>query len=476
MKRTLIAAAVCAAAASPAFAAPPNPYLFNVTGVTDTVGIEGFVRLFGSVSVTSTAGAVVNNNQTVTLANVSLEPNYQSYQLGAVTSSVNDSNNSVTVKGGSTYTSNDMFSMTGAHGWMTTTSSSHDSSSMTQHTVTGMSTTTTGTTSHLTTTLNKSSNSSGGASIVGGLSVSGSASLTKTHTHQPIPYGSVSSTTVTGSLGVSGNAGVSWNNSSMTSQTAGSTLDSGSSTTTTVNQTSNVTNQHHDQAASKNQSDSTMYANKTTNVSKTKTWGYSNSVTKVDETVQGAITQYTDTRTPGVLDAGTGANSMQNVNGNLGVNIGEGIDNAQSNDVALASVDVGNVFGNAQIFNHQSSSGSASVDNFKLNASVGDGSLSAVSGNVGVNVASGVGNAQNNSLAGAVTTVNAGQASTVAMVATDDSTQTAAAQASGRFEGSAMLGADALHGASGNIGVNIAGGIGNVQHNGLAISALNNGH
>ncbi len=162
--------------------------------------------------------------------------------------------------------------------------------------------------------------------------------------------------------------------------------------------------------------------------------------------------------------------------GNLGINIAEGISNAQSNDVSLASVDIGNVFGNAQIFSTQSSSGTARINNFNLNASIGDGSLSGVTGNVGVNVASGIGNVQNNSLAGAVTTTKPGNALTTAMVATDDNSQTAGMTVTGQFQGTAMLGSNALANASGNIGVNIAGGAGNLQHNGLAIAALNSGH
>jgi len=144
--------------------------------------------------------------------------------------------------------------------------------------------------------------------------------------------------------------------------------------------------------------------------------------------------------------------------------------------VSLASVDIGNVFGNAQIFNNQTSSGMAKINNFNLNASIGDGSLSGVTGNVGVNVASGIGNVQNNSLAGAVTTTTPGNALTTAMVATDDNSQSASMAVKGQFQGTAMLGANALANASGNIGVNIAGGAGNLQHNGLAIAALNSGH
>jgi hypothetical protein len=199
-------------------------------------------------------------------------------------------------------------------------------------------------------------------------------------------------------------------------------------------------------------------------------------LTTTDVKTTGSVTQYYDTRVAGTLTATTGAGAASGVSGNLGINIAEGIDNAQSNDTSLASVDVGNVFGNAQIFNKQSSAGSAKINNFNLNASIGDNSLQNVSGNVGVNVASGIGNVQNNSLAGAVTTTSPGAAKTTAMVATDENSQSASMSVKGQFQGTATLGAGALAGATGNIGVNIAGGAGNLQHNGLAIAALNSGH
>ncbi|MFP3748061.1 hypothetical protein SB816_33905, partial [Achromobacter sp. SIMBA_011] len=82
---------------------------------------------------------------------------------------------------------------------------------------------------------------------------------------------------------------------------------------------------------------------------------------------------------------------------------------------------------------------------------------------------SGVGNAQNNSLAASTTT--SGSNASYAMIATDQTSQTANTSFQGSFAGTAMLGAGALANATGNIGVNIAGGVGNVQHNGLAIAA-----
>jgi hypothetical protein len=156
------------------------------------------------------------------------------------------------------------------------------------------------------------------------------------------------------------------------------------------------------------------------------------------------------------------------------MNVAEGVDNAQSNDASLASVDTGNVFGNAQIFSSQSSSGAAKVNNFMLNASLGDNSLSNVSGNLGVNIAAGVANVQNNSLAASTTNLKDGSAPlAVAMIATDDNSQSAALSFQGSISGTAMIGAGALQNSTGNIGVNIAGGAGNLQHNGLAIAATN---
>src|ERR1700761_5984242 len=98
MKRTLIAAAVLAAASSSVFASPlKNPFIFNATMVGEAVGIEGFVTLFGCVGVSSTAGAVVNNTQTA-YANASLSPNAQTYTSGSVTTHIN--NNYSNVNGG----------------------------------------------------------------------------------------------------------------------------------------------------------------------------------------------------------------------------------------------------------------------------------------------------------------------------------------------------------------------------------------
>ena len=109
MKRTLIAAAVFAAATGSAFAVPANPFLFNSTAVGQQVGIEGWVTLFGCVQVSSTAGAVINNSQTVN-ANATLYPQAQSFQIGAVTTTYNDRNWSVNGTGANGTYNNSSFS------------------------------------------------------------------------------------------------------------------------------------------------------------------------------------------------------------------------------------------------------------------------------------------------------------------------------------------------------------------------------
>ena len=58
------------------------------------------------------------------------------------------------------------------------------------------------------------------------------------------------------------------------------------------------------------------------------------------------------------------------------------------------------------------------------------------------------------------------------MIASDQNCQTAGASVNGQFTGSSLLGGGALAGATGNIGVNIASGVGNLQHNGLAVASV----
>jgi len=527
MKRTIIAAAVFAVATSSAFASPKDPYIFNATLVGEQVGIAGWVTLFGCVQVSSTAGAVVDNNQNIHV-NASLDPQAQSYTKGAVTTSYNNKSVSLVGTGTNSTYSNSSFA-TASQSTQGHTSTSSDVSNSTSTKSSSSSYGYGNTASAAEASQAHSASDSGWASNSASASnktSSEGSNYASNNAHSSYSNGNGSqgaSGSVTTGYSVSsggdwyngynsqthsGSEGSSWgynkahNSGSSTTASQGYNSAQSSNSTASADQnksnyadasqswaatatdsgsgykgkTSTSTSAHNSSSTRSEASASSSSYGTSTQASKQ--WGYSvnDTLASTDVTTTGHITQIYNTQVAGTLNATTGTGAADGVSGNLGINIAEGIDNAQSNDTSLASVDVGNVFGNAQIFNTQSASGHAKINNFNLNASIGDNSLQSVSGNVGVNVASGIGNGQNNSLAGAVTTTNPGAAKTTAMVATDDNSQSATMSVQGQFQGTASLGAGALNGSSGNIGVNIAGGAGNLQHNGLAIAALSSGH
>ncbi|GCB06022.1 cell surface protein [Ralstonia sp. SET104] len=161
--------------------------------------------------------------------------------------------------------------------------------------------------------------------------------------------------------------------------------------------------------------------------------------------------------------------ALQGAQGAVGLNVAAGAGNAQSNDVALAAVDAGKVFASAQVFNNQSDPGeSLAIGNAVNMASLSGNALKGAKGTIGVNIAAGAGNLQENGMA--ASTNSSGHIAK----ATDYNKQ-AADNNSLRLNGCdptnvASLSGSALMNAMGNIGVNIAAGAGNLQHNGLAIA------
>ncbi len=166
-------------------------------------------------------------------------------------------------------------------------------------------------------------------------------------------------------------------------------------------------------------------------------------------------------------------NALRSASGNIGANVAAGVGNAQANDTALSSVDGDDVFAHAMVFSSQETGINLGTDDgyadnqLFYTASASDNVLASASGNIGLNVAAGVGNAQTNALAASVNS-----SGTIAK-ATADSEQftiwnTLAAECD--LDNTAFLSGNALSGAVGNIGVNIAAGVGNAQHNGLAIA------
>jgi len=161
--------------------------------------------------------------------------------------------------------------------------------------------------------------------------------------------------------------------------------------------------------------------------------------------------------------------------GNTAVNVGAGIGNQQKNVLALANVDNDN-HQPTELINANATSAQLMLDtNFGTQWGYGDidfhsavyDSIEHNSGNIGVNVGSGAFNQQGNALA----------------VATADSTELSSATAGGMqvianasldidrvLDTSATM-KDSVNHNSGNIGVNVASGIGNQQANLLAIAA-----
>ncbi|WP_017774244.1 hypothetical protein [Paraburkholderia kururiensis] len=133
---------------------------------------------------------------------------------------------------------------------------------------------------------------------------------------------------------------------------------------------------------------------------------------------------------------------------------------------ADASADSQALFGATRLSATQESAGSATWNTWSepTLAAVGADALSRVSGNVGVNVAAGALNVQANQIAlvsGPQVEVDTKQQTQAAVRLEQTAAKSAALAAS--------LGAGALAGASGNIGVNVAAGGGNVQVNLLAV-------
>ena len=178
-------------------------------------------------------------------------------------------------------------------------------------------------------------------------------------------------------------------------------------------------------------------------------------------------------------DAFASDNALRGASGNIGANIAAGVGNAQANDVALSSVDGNRVFASAMVFNSQTTAINGATDapsgpdNQLFNdASVSDDVLSGASGNIGLNVAAGVGNAQSNALAASVNS-----SGTIAKASADSEQWTEFNEllAWCDLDNSASLSGNALSAAVGNIGVNIAAGAGNAQHNGLSIATASCG-
>jgi hypothetical protein len=171
------------------------------------------------------------------------------------------------------------------------------------------------------------------------------------------------------------------------------------------------------------------------------------------------------------LENGAGAG----ISGNIGINLAAGSGNLQGNATSIASTAAADVFSSANTVSRQTT-----LSNFAINVdrssneAVMDAALAGATGNIGLNLAVGVGNAQSNQLSmsesGASKVARAG----VAIEQSSSSNQQGAASRYGSTDSgnTVRMMSGALVGASGNIGVSIAAGVGNAQTNALSVSVV----
>ncbi|VVE01715.1 hypothetical protein PIN31009_02171 [Pandoraea iniqua] len=458
MKTKAIAAAALLVATGTAMASPNHQqysfsFIGNETNVLNLVGIFGLVGIRGCVTVDNTGNAVVQSNQSVDVHHVNLKgPLLGNYTTGHVTYGVDAKTTTVSDQGsayllaGKTTTHYD-----NSTSWVNASASGH---------------------------LNTNSSFQAGAGYVAGQSSSGSGGFIAGGGYQysniaggggiigggvlPLPGGlAIYGGYLVGNFGAGqGSAWGGYAYGQQSQQAAGFLAGGFLNTQKSFDAAFNAVVNHGNASV---ESDS---------IAAGALWGFSNTYTVATTWTKGAITFHTNTAVYQTMGATLGGGALANANGNIGVNVAAGADNAQANNVAIASLNAQPVYASAQVFANQSSKGSASLSQFYVTSSVGDGALAGATGNVGVNVASGIGNVQQNGLAAAVSQGATGWYKGGAANSTAQTDQKAGMKASGDFIANASLGAGALAWASGNIGVNVASGIGNVQSNSLAISAI----
>ncbi|WP_248883864.1 hypothetical protein [Acidithiobacillus acidisediminis] len=185
-------------------------------------------------------------------------------------------------------------------------------------------------------------------------------------------------------------------------------------------------------------------------------------------------------------------NALQGAYGNIGVNMTSGIFNQQGNNMAASHAqysDYANAYigANQTSFMNMSYSSENYGDDVRASNETGlyGNVLQSASGNIGVNEAAGISNQQSNSLAIAMAANKDSEGYPIGATANINATQTMAWD-SGNVPSEDMmyfesyvnnttgLGTNALEGANGNIGANMASGNSNQQSNNTALSAGKN--
>ena len=189
-------------------------------------------------------------------------------------------------------------------------------------------------------------------------------------------------------------------------------------------------------------------------------------------TAQGPAT-YTNTVT-------AGAGTLGNASGNIGLNMAAGDYNVQENAAVIASAEsldgsgaaeagsfslqnlYNNTFNDPNGGTHTAELENTDIDN---TVAIGDGLANGADGNIGVNAAAGAFNIQKNALV--IATVTGGNLAEATAGTLQDVEENSSVHED--TTNNVSIGAS-LIGASGNIGVNLASGVGNLQLNTLTIA------
>jgi hypothetical protein len=170
-----------------------------------------------------------------------------------------------------------------------------------------------------------------------------------------------------------------------------------------------------------------------------------------------------------------GAGTLANASGNIGLNMAAGDYNLQENAAVISSAESLNGSGAAEagsfslqnLYDNGFNDVSYELENTNIDntVSIGDGLADGADGNIGVNAAAGAFNIQKNALV--IATVTGGNLAE----ATAGTLQDLEENNSVHEDTTNNVGIGAsLVGASGNIGVNLASGVGNMQLNTLTIA------
>lgn len=173
---------------------------------------------------------------------------------------------------------------------------------------------------------------------------------------------------------------------------------------------------------------------------------------------------------------GLGQNALKRASGNIGVNLASGDSNQQTNSTAIsATKDSHNVYhtdyAEATAGANQLQNGNATKDTSVTDgAGLSGNAARNASGNININVASGSQNQQQNGLA--IASIASAKAMGSANAPIE---QVALLNTSGSLNSTytSTVDGNALRGASGNIGLNVASGNNNQQVNSLAIASVN---